>query len=626
MTEDVDKKKLELMNELENLGKKSKKKATYNSNNRKKPKQAFRQCAKHYRFIAEQSGQMIYDYDIPSGEIDWYGDTEGVTGFDSEEIQNINISLWENLIHPDDRENALMLLANAMKNGDKYDINYRFKCKDGTYKFIEDNGFFLLDKDKKAHQMLGIMKDITEHKQIEEALYENEERFRTLIESSTDIIQVVDSKGILRYISPSVQRILGYRPEELVGKPSNDIVHPDDLPIVTEGFVNIMQKPDKPLITVYRCKHKNGTWRVLEGKSLNHLNNPAINGFVSNTRDITERNQSELLNTALYNISKAANSSLSLEQLYPLIHRELGKIIDTTNFYIALVDYEKDELSFPYHIDEKDKKFPIFTHFSKANSLTSYVTKTEQPLLADYKKLKRMAAEGEFNIVGTITDNSIWLGVPLKVEGRVIGTMVVQSYTDSKLYSEKDIKIMEFVSEQVATSIERKYMEDELKRLAHYDPLTGVYNRWYGLDLLQRQIKLCNRDKSPLLLAYCDLNNLKDINDEFGHEEGDMVITQVARLFKSTLREVDITTRMGGDEFLIIFPGSSPKDLPIINERFDDKLIELNKTVNKPYKIGFNIGISYYDPDNPQPINKLIRMADENMHKEKSNKKPEKRK
>ncbi|GAH79570.1 unnamed protein product, partial [marine sediment metagenome] len=81
---------------------------------------------------------------------------------------------------------------------------------------------------------------------MEEALRDSEERFRALIESSSDIIQVVDLNGILRYVSPSVQRILGYRPEELVGKPSIDIVHPDDLPIVTEGFAKIMQKLDKP--------------------------------------------------------------------------------------------------------------------------------------------------------------------------------------------------------------------------------------------------------------------------------------------------------------------------------------------------------------------------------------------
>jgi len=231
-----------------------------------------------------------------------------------------------------------------------------------------------------------------------------------------------------------------------------------------------------------------------------------------------------------------------------------------------------------------------------------------------------MIAQRELNIVGTITDKSIWLGVPLKVEDRVIGAMAVQSFTNPKLYFEKDIKIMEFVSNQVATAIERKRMEEELKRLAHYDTLTGAYNRGYGLELLQRQLKLSKRDKSPLLLAYSDLDNLKDINDEFGHEEGDRVMVQVAKLFKSILREVDIIIRMGGDEFLIIFLDSSLNEVPIIRKRLSKELNRVNQISNKPYKIEFSTGFSNYDPVNPQLMDELIRIADQKMYEEKKRK------
>ena len=179
---------------------------------------------------------------------------------------------------------------------------------------------------------------------------------------------------------------------------------------------------------------------------------------------------------------------------------------------------------------------------------------------------------------------------------------------------------MEFVSNQVATAIERKRMEEELKRLAHYDTLTGAYNRGYGLELLQRQLKLSKRDKSPLLLAYSDLDNLKDINDEFGHDEGDRAMVQVAKLFKSILREVDIITRMGGDEFLLVFLDSSLNEIPIIRKRLSKELARLNQISKKPYKIGFSTGFSNYDPTNPQLMDELIRIADENMYKEKKSK------
>jgi diguanylate cyclase (GGDEF)-like protein/PAS domain S-box-containing protein len=168
---------------------------------------------------------------------------------------------------------------------------------------------------------------------------------------------------------------------------------------------------------------------------------------------------------------------------------------------------------------------------------------------------------------------------------------------------------------------ERKKMEKELLRLARYDPLTGGYSRGYGLELLQRQLKLSKRNKLPLLLAYIDLDNLKEINDEFGHKEGDKTMIQVVKLFKSILREVDIITRMGGDEFLVIFSGSSLEEIPIIKERLNKELTRLNQFTKKPYEIGFSTGFSHYDPTNPLSMDELIKIADERMYEEKKRKK-----
>jgi len=125
------------------------------------------------------------------------------------------------------------------------------------------------------------------------------------------------------------------------------------------------------------------------------------------------------------------------------------------------------------------------------------------------------------------------------------------------------------------------------------------------------------RRKTPFLLIYIDIDDFKNINDTFGHGEGDQALKKVVKLLKSALREIDIICRMGGDEFLLIFPDSSQKNLPIINERFNKNLIKLNQTIKKPYKISFSIGISCYDPDNPQSIDELIRIADNKMYEEK---------
>jgi len=167
----------------------------------------------------------------------------------------------------------------------------------------------------------------------------------------------------------------------------------------------------------------------------------------------------------------------------------------------------------------------------------------------------------------------------------------------------------------------RKKIEEQLEKLARVDSLTGCYNRRYGLELLDRQIKLSHRSKSPLLLAFLDIDGFKAINDTFGHEEGDEVLKEVVKLFKSTLREIDIIYRMGGDEFLLIFPDSSLKEAPLIKERLNKDLTKLNQTLKKPYKIELSVGLSCYDSANPQPMDELIRIADQRMYEDKKSRK-----
>ncbi len=170
---------------------------------------------------------------------------------------------------------------------------------------------------------------------------------------------------------------------------------------------------------------------------------------------------------------------------------------------------------------------------------------------------------------------------------------------------------------------ERNQLEIKLKKLAHFDTLTGACNRGYGLALLGQQLKLARRKKYKILLAYTDIDDFKNINDTFGHGEGDQILKEVAKLLKSTLRDIDIVCRVGGDEFLLIFPDSSLNDLSIIRERISKSLTQLNHTLKKSYKIGLSLGVSEYDPDNPQSIDELIRIADNRMYEEKNGKKTE---
>lgn len=583
----------------------------------KKAEEKMKQSEKKYHTLFDNMPGAYYRTDKEGNFLIINPEGAKLFGYNSlEDILGKNVA-QHFYFTPEERKKYLQELEK--NKGNLKDFELTLKKKDGSPLVISDTSHYYYNEEGNIAGVEGIFMDITERKKVEEGLRKSQQEFISLFKSSPEALVYVNEKSNILDINSQFTKLFGYALEEIEGRNIDDgMIHPQDKIEEAEylyqksllssyyNFESIRKKKNGFLFPV----NISGSQVVIEGK---------VKGRIVSYRDITERKQDEKLQQVLYNISKAANSPISLDQLYPIIHKELGNIIDTTNFYIALVDKKEDKIYFPYHQDEKDENFPIF-NFSETNSLTVYVIKTDEPLLIDYKKLQKMIAQRELNVAGSFTDKSIWLGVPLKVEDRVIGAMVVQNYTNPKLYSEKDIKIMEFVSEQVATAIERKRMEEELKKLAHYDTLTGAYNRGYGLELLQRQLKLSKRDKSPLLLAYSDLDNLKDINDEFGHDEGDRAMVQVAKLFKSILREVDIITRMGGDEFLLIFLDSSLNEIPIIRKRLSKELTRLNQISKKPYKIEFSTGFSNYDPANPQLMNELIRIADENMYKEKRNK------
>lgn len=116
---------------------------------------------KRYRIVAEQTGQMIYDWDVSSGEIEWVGAIERITGFDSAAYQAVNIEVWESMIHPAERASTVAVLDHAAKTDGHFSMEYRLQCKDGSFVWVEDTGLFLMDATGRVVRMLGSMKDIS---------------------------------------------------------------------------------------------------------------------------------------------------------------------------------------------------------------------------------------------------------------------------------------------------------------------------------------------------------------------------------------------------------------------------------------------------------------------------------
>jgi PAS domain S-box-containing protein len=169
--------------------------------------------------------------------------------------------------------------------------------KDGEQIYIELSLSPIRSVDETAGKgrfVLAIVRDITERKRAEEALRESEERFHGLAQNALDVVMVTDVEGTIRYVSPSVERVLGYRPEEQIGTSAADYVHPDDLKKGLDALSEAVSKPGvHPVAVETRVRHKDGSWRCLEGMANNLLDDPAVEGVVFNHRDVTDRKAAE---------------------------------------------------------------------------------------------------------------------------------------------------------------------------------------------------------------------------------------------------------------------------------------------------------------------------------------------
>jgi diguanylate cyclase (GGDEF)-like protein len=168
---------------------------------------------------------------------------------------------------------------------------------------------------------------------------------------------------------------------------------------------------------------------------------------------------------------------------------------------------------------------------------------------------------------------------------------------------------------------EYKEMEEALRALSITDELTGLYNRRGFFTLTEQFLKLARRQKKGIFILYADVDNLKEINDSFGHKEGDMALIETADILKKNYRESDIIARIGGDEFVIIPIGTAKDNIDIITTRFE-KCIEIyNSKSNREYKLSLSYGLAYYDPANPCSIDELLSQADKTMYEHKKYKK-----
>ncbi|NEN88251.1 MAG: EAL domain-containing protein [Okeania sp. SIO3H1] len=337
---------------------------------RKRVEEHLRKSQERYALAIEAGHVGIWEWDLQTNAIYLDPILKAMLGYEDWEIRNM-MDDWHQLVHPKDRE-QVMAAKNAHLAGltPKYEIEHRMQHKDGSYRWFFCCGVAIQNEKGITNRMMGTNTDITQYKHVEEtviasqqqlvammmlihniteckqaqqALRNHEVKFRALIENANDLILIIDVDGISRYISPSLIRVLGYIPEKTVGQGIFDLIHIDDLSLITHTFHKAIENPgiSQPPIE-YRVKHSNGSWCFFEGVVTNLLHDPAVAGIIVNSHDITQRKliEEQLKHDALHDpLTHLPNRTLFMDRLEQTI--KYAERRQNFSFAVLFIDLDR---------------------------------------------------------------------------------------------------------------------------------------------------------------------------------------------------------------------------------------------------------------------------------------------
>lgn len=419
-----------------------------------------------------------------------------------------------------------------------------------------------------------------------------------------DAICVVDPQGRFVFVSAASERIFGYSPEEMIGTAMIDMVHPEDRERTLQAAGEIMAGISKPNFENRYVRKDGRIVHIMWSARWSEEDQLRI----AVAHDITQRKRNESIQAAIYAISEAAHSAQDLLGLFQRVHLIIGDLLPAINFSVALYDEQDDELSFPYHVDERHP--PPAAHKLDARTLSAEVIRSGQTLLRSPETLARLPER----LQSIACDALYWLGVPLKTHKGTIGALMVQSYSPSARYTDNDQELLQFVSTQVATAIERQQMLSRLHFMAQYDPLTQLPNRALLYDRLHIALARARREHGQLALLFLDLDKFKQVNDSFGHAVGDLLLQSVAKRLGQCVREADTVARLGGDEFVVLLEDfHSPDHAIAVAEK-------IRLALNRPFALAGHtqrvlpsIGVALY-PRHGSDAQQLLHNADNAMY------------
>ena len=421
-------------------------------------------------------------------------------------------------------------------------------------------------------------------------LRDSEEMFRAISATANDTIILMDDHGNISFWNKAAERAFGYSEQEILGGNLHDLLVPSKyLEEFKRGFEHFKLTGRGQIIgKTYEVTalRKNGEEFPVE-LSVSAVNLQGKWNAIGIVRDITRRKQvgADLKESEKKYRTLVENINIGV---YRAAGEPAGRFLHANSAFAKMFGYDSIDDIMKVSVSDlyqnvKERKF-----FLEKISKQGYVKSEE---------IKLRKKDGSL-IWGSVTAKAYYDG-----DGR-----------------------FEWLDGVIEDITERKRLEEELRALSLRDELTGLYNRRGFLTLAEQQLKVANRVRKVMLLMFADLDDMKYINDAFGHQEGDRALIEIGQILKKTFRESDIVARFGGDEFIVLSLETPDSGMEILANRLREHLDYDNRYENRPYELSVSIGISRYDPENPVDLHDLIVNADKMMYEQKNTRKKEKEK